>query len=72
MAYRKCGTTGKGRFDSRTEALIELSSIQMRNTKNRHRKYREEPIRVYPCSFCSGYHLTSQPKNETKGLLERR
>lgn len=52
---RKCKKTGKVRYRDRIKAELVLEDIQLRS----RREIRDEK-RAYGCSFCGGYHLTSQ------------
>jgi hypothetical protein len=53
--YRACPTK-KVRYRDRLSAQIALA-----DTSRRHASKREE-ARVYSCSMCRGWHLTSAPK----------
>lgn len=66
MARRKCSRTGKPMFPNELEANLALADIQRSNAHHRRRKYREEPVRSYPCEFCHQWHLTSQDKNQNR------
>lgn len=60
MARKTCPAEQKPRFPSQLEAEIAKADIHRSNNHNRHRKFREEPSRVYPCTHCGGWHLTSK------------
>jgi hypothetical protein len=53
----KCKKTGKTRYIDRIRADLVLENIQLRS----RREIRDEK-RSYRCSFCGGYHLTSQDR----------
>lgn len=61
MYPKKCNVAEKTSYSNAMEASIAISQIQATNTRHRKRKYREEPIRHYLCSYCGFYHLTSMP-----------
>ena len=52
---QKCRHTGKAVFATYDKAHAALQVIIGRP----HRNNRGCPTRVYPCSMCQGYHLTS-------------
>lgn len=53
--FPRCPVTEKYSFPSKMRAIQELQT-----TRNRGR----EEIRVYNCTHCNGWHLTSQQKRE--------
>ncbi len=57
MSY--CAKTGKVRYNEYDEAHADL--IKIKKTPGSNKK----PVRIYPCSMCEGYHLTSAT-GETK------
>lgn len=63
MARKICSKTGKTKYPTRLEAQLAMADIQRSNAHHHHRKYREEPVRVYPCEHCSQWHMTSQTEN---------
>lgn len=60
MARQVCERTGKVIFPNKLEAELALADIHRSNSHNRHRKYREEPARVYCCEYCVHWHMTSR------------
>jgi hypothetical protein len=51
----RCGVTGKVRFKSHAAAMrrgFDLAESP---------KWNSEIIRVYQCTYCGGWHLTSKP-----------
>lgn len=68
-------TCGKRRYPTRIDALIELSTIQLTEARNRHdgRTVRREERRPYACERCRGWHLTSEaPPRDTPPAPEGR
>jgi hypothetical protein len=53
--------TNKRRFASEQEALVQLTEARIAAALHRCGEKRRED-RPYPCPFCRGWHLTSQPK----------
>lgn len=47
----KCDKTGKTRFNTFDGANARMKFIQRHPNK-------QCPVRVYPCDFCGGFHLT--------------
>lgn len=52
--------TGKRRYGSELGAKIALTSTWA------SRKKKRQETRVYRCSFCEGWHLTSQPQRAAR------
>jgi len=53
----RCAADGKVRFASPEEATKRLLEIQADPPPGK-----KIPIRSYPCTFCKGWHLTSQER----------
>lgn len=66
MGRKYCSTANKLRFPNRLEAELALADIQRSIAHNRHRKFRDEPTRVYVCEFCKDYHLTSRSESRNR------
>ena len=72
----KCETTGKVRFETKGEAIQKIhmtKDIYRRSTGqrcNRLRRKRREK-RVYYCSLCGGWHLTSREYNPPKKNIKK-
>lgn len=64
MARRFCSIANKDSFPNELEANLALADIHRSNAHHRRRKYREEPVRSYPCDSCGGWHLTSMTLDE--------
>jgi len=48
----------KRRYKTKPQAELELQLMHACNN-DKHRV----PVRAYPCEYCKGWHLTSQPRN---------
>lgn len=65
MPRKHCSKDNKPSFPNELEANLAIADIQRSNSHNRHRKFREEPTRSYPCGTCQGWHITSQLDRES-------
>ncbi len=66
MGRQICPSTGKVAFPNRLEAELALADIHRSNSHHRHRKYRDESVRVYCCQYCDSWHMTSTPATENR------
>lgn len=57
-----CSATGKRRFATELDAAKALGRTQQYLARIDPEKRREQ--RYYPCTFCDGFHMTSQPRRE--------
>ena len=55
--YGKCRVTHKRRFRNELDAKMALAMASWADTGE---------IRIYQCTFCSGWHLTSQEQRTEK------
>lgn len=63
---KRCSETGKIIHSDRTEAIVALSKLKHASRRKdetgkriKHRALKPGGKRIYYCSFCCGYHLTS-------------
>lgn len=73
MEKDKCFATGKRRFYTAGDAKKALISTKAHNNLKRSSKKstgKNKIKRFYPCSFCRGYHLSSQDYISTNKYIE--
>lgn len=58
-----CKATGKKRFRTELDADTVIAQAQY-ESRILHQHHRRES-RSYDCRACKGWHVTSQPKNDT-------
>ena len=51
---------GKVRFDSKRSAQVRRNEI--RRGRGRSKRHDRRDMRIYHCTHCDGWHLTSQPR----------
>ena len=69
MTYEICETTGKRCYD-KVSANTEVNTAIKKHWKTRAKKI---PTRVYFCTHCNHYHLTSEVRrDEGRGRIKRR
>lgn len=61
-----CVATGKSIYRDEQSARDDLVNLprtgrRKRVGKNRYHSKKKNPVRVYSCEVCSGYHTTSMP-----------
>lgn len=61
MAGRRCKDKTRWRSQELAEQALAHLKITQALTPGRVRAA-HPPIRTYPCPFCKGFHLTSQPR----------
>ena len=73
-----CKQTGKRRYVTQGEAKLSMRAFRTKfskwlgGTRSKRRRTKPRQKRIYFCSFCKGYHLTSQEMRFSKVMAEYR